>query len=169
MSNAKLDPIIQRIITLLEKNGPPELRQKYVYGRIYYDPNRKDLPLVSIGNGRERLGRRKTRGSEHDIELAVSVITAWTHDLSRGWNVEKGFATLKQLVGARQADYNFTDTCIMGVLDANKRLEADKNLYILNDIEADYRDRPNIRGRNVYTVEATVSFTVRLEATSKDA
>lgn len=162
-----IDPISIRIRDLLE-NGMGDAIKEFVYGEPTRAPSKGDLPLIAIINTTERLSRTGTRRTMAEFQMTLKVMTDFTGEID-DWDIKGSYMKLKELIGARNDDYGLEDQTVLGILDANKRLDPDKNLYIRNDIEAVYNNPFNPLEQGGYAVSANVTFGLYLEATSGDA
>ena len=161
------DPLTERIIKLFTDNKLPV--KTYHRGPIFFAPAKNELPFLAVINTTEGMSRRGTRQTETTFAFALRLITDFTTGIDKRWDVSPGYMRLKELIAARDSDYGLKTPTIFNILDSNKRLEETANLYILNDILANYTNPLAPLPGDIYTTEATVTFSLNLEATSGDA
>lgn len=158
------DPIITKLISVFEANGPAELKGKYYYGQLYALPQNQDvLPAVFISQTRDQ-GQAEGTGrdrSTKQYQITVSV------EMKKEWNrsvkaVETHMLLQRYLAGMGD-NYDWLPDSFMFQLRANEVLDGANKLYIDLGSITDVQIMPGIeaRGVGIYTYEGVVQFQVR--------
>lgn len=159
------DPIITKLIEMLEANGPRELVGHYMYGDTLA-PNKADLPVVAVARDGTNVLSDGTMQDRHVHSFVVSVIYDWTQDLDQSFDLVKGSTALYRLFQEMNDDYSVKEGTLVYALRKNQKL--DTNLFISvndNGLTVDYGLGVEKRGDNIFSVEGVVRFNV--ESTQK--
>lgn len=156
------DPIIEKLIEMLEANGPTALVNKYIQGDVLAPP-KSELPIVSIAKDGTNVRSDGTMQDVHTISIVLAVIEDWTKDLNESFDLTRGTNALWRYFEKRNANYSVAEKTLIYALRANQKL--DNNLFIsINDngLEADYGLGIEKRGSNIFSVEGIIRFNIEL-------
>lgn len=165
--NLYRDPIITRIIELLNAEGPAELKGKYHHGDIIIAPNNQ-MPFCSVAIDNQAVNSADSMEDNNVVPLVLTVVQSATRDIEN-WDVSAASVKLYRMIAGRVTDrespdlYNLLPDSMMGVL--RKYAHADKKLFIaINDapMTADFGIGMERRGAGMYSVEGTLRITCTL-------
>lgn len=156
------DPIIKKLIEMLESDGPTELVNKYIYGDVLAPP-KSQLPVVSVAKDGINVASDGTMQDRHTIPIVMAVIVDWTRDLNESFDLTRGTNQLWEYFEKRNANYSVAEKTLIYALRKNQKL--DNNLFIsINDdgLNADYGLGIEKRGSNIFSVEGIIRFNLEL-------
>lgn len=162
------DPILEKLITMLEENGPEELVGHYIYGDTLA-PKKDDLPIVSVAREETRVTSDGTMQDVHTTAIVLAVIVDWTEGLDQSFDLTRGTQQLYELLEKRETDptsenyYAVLEGTLVHALRANQKL--DNNLYIsIRDegLLVDYGLGWEKRGDNIFSAEGILRFNIEL-------
>lgn len=167
MSNiggAYIDPIVKKVIDLLEANGPEELKGKYYYRPVFYEPGKDILPVVMVSNAVLRSSEYAAGGiSKHIKGIEVTILADWTEE-PVNWNTA-GYGVLDKLIEPRDDNYQLTGG-LLKVIEDNKALDQEGGLTIAVDpnpeIVVNREPVANRRGEGIWSIEGSIIFAVQL-------
>lgn len=156
------DPILRKLIGMLEAEGPAALRGRYIYGDTLA-PAKENLPCVSVAKQTTVVRSDGTMQDVHVMPIVMAVIYDWTTDLDQSFDLVRGTTGLYKLVEERNADYSVKAGSLVYALRANQKL--DNNLFIsINDegLQCDYGLGWEKRGDNIFSTEGILRFNLEL-------
>ena len=169
MSADYRDPIIQKIIEVLEANGPDELRGKYYNGDVMLVP-KEELPVCSVAKDRTIITPADNMTDQHTINLVINVLYDYTSDLQNSFDLVAGTTGLYEIMEGRISDltdekrYQFKNTALAYIL--GKKIQLDTNVWISigqgSNISIEYGLGVNRRGPGIFSVEAVIRTPVVL-------
>lgn len=154
------DPIIAKLITMFEADGPAELVGHYMYGDVLA-PNKNDLPVVSIARDGTQIVSDGTMQDRVIHSFTMAVIYDWTQDLDQSFDLVRGSTALYRLFQEMDDNNTIKTGTLTYALRKNQNLGD--NLFIsINDsgVLVDYGLGFGKRGDSIYSVEGIVRFNV---------
>jgi len=155
------DPVISRVIKLLNLYGPAELKNRYYQGDIIM-PARSIMPFCSIAIDTESIQSADSMEDLAVIPLIFTVVVATTTDI-KSFDLASGTTKLYELFVARNADYSLRSDCIAYVI--RKYAQLDNKMFIaINDmpLTADFGIGVGRRGPGVFSIEGNIKASVAL-------
>ena len=159
--NQYRDPVIKKIIEVLEKEGPQKLKGKYCHGDVLLAPNNQ-MPFCSVAIDNEAINSGDSMEDINVIPLVLTVVTSATKEI-KTHDIMTGTNTLYEIIVARNEDYSLREDCLAYVL--RKHAQLDEKFFIaINDapMTADFGIGFERRGAGMYSVEGTLRITVTL-------
>lgn len=155
------DPIIAKIIELFEANGPTELAGKWHHGDLLM-PEASDLPLGYVTKDQTLMQPATTMEDEHLQLMVCTVIYDATNDLDASYGMVAGMSGLFELMEGRNDDYTLKPDTLL--YQARNSQQIDNNMWIGvgSPVQINYGLGVGRRGPGMFSVEATMRFTVRL-------
>lgn len=161
-----VDPILKKLITVLEAEGPSELIGRYRYGDLLV-VGKDELPLVAVAKGRTQIFPASNMEDEHLMSVVISVIYDMTNDITQSEEFVAGTSGLYDLVERRTDDYQLHEQSIAYVL--RKYQTLDDHMWLAvgpgQEVSIEYGLGVNRRGPGAFSVEAAIRFTVKLHKT----
>ena len=163
MAKIYKDPIIKRLITVLNAEGPPALKNRYYYG----DPimvAKSVLPACFITKDETLITAETNMEDRNAVRLVLNVVYDLTRDFNKSLEQITGANSLYEMMEGRDATtYNLLPNTIAYVLRKYQTLDGSGKLWIDIDTETsvDYGVRLEQRGPGIYTVEGVISCVVR--------
>lgn len=160
------DPIIQKLIDVLEEFGPPELKGRYYHGDVLV-PAKSDLPMVSISRDRTRITQASDLEDDNIMPLVINVLYDYTRDLTNDWNVQAGITSLWRLMEQRNPDnFGLMEGTIAHVLRQKQQLGPKLWLAVgPNEVlDIDYGLGIERRGPGIFSVEAVARISARVHS-----
>lgn len=157
------DPVIQRLIDVLEENGPIELRGKYHHGDVMV-PAKSDLPMVTIARDRTRITQASDLEDDNIMPLVINVLYDYTQDLTNDFNVQAGVTSLYRLVEERDpTNYRLKENTIGWVLRQKQQLGPKLFLAVGPNeaLDIDYGLGVERRGPGIFSVESVIRISAR--------
>lgn len=155
------DPIIAKVIDMLEKNGPSKLRGRYINGDVLL-PNKSDLPICYITKDQVLAQPANNMEDEHLQLLVATIILDHTQDLNQAYNMVGGVSELWQMCEERDASYNLLPKTMLYNLRNSQQLDNKMWLGLGTPVQINYGMGIERRGPGIFSIEATIRFTVRL-------
>jgi hypothetical protein len=167
MNSEYRDPIIQKIIDVLEPLGPSRLVGRYVNGDVLL-PNESELPMCYIAKDTTVSQPADNMEDEHLQSIVATVIYSANESLNGLYDQVAGTPELYEMMEGRTDDYLLKHDTLLYFATKNQQL--DDKLWIgvgnqsggNNAVAVNYGLGVNRRGPNIFSVEATMRFTVRL-------
>lgn len=156
------DPLLQKLIDMLEDEGPPSLRGHYRQGDVLAPP-RRELPIVSVARQGTVVDSDSTMTDTHTTSIVMAIIVDWTEDLDKSFDLVRGTTTLYELMEERDANYYVKPGTLSYAIRNNDKL--DDNLFIsIRDegLRLDYGLGWEKRGTNIFSVEGILRFNLEL-------
>lgn len=157
------DPVIGKLIEMLEQYGPAELRGHYVYGDVLA-PNKNDLPVVSISFDDTVIESDGTMQDTHTKSIYMAIIYDWTTDLDQSFDLSRGTTGLYKLIEQRDDSYRVVPNSIAYVLRKYQKLDDNVFIAINNDrsLRIDYALGTDKRGINIFSIEGILRFNIEV-------
>lgn len=157
------DPVIEALITVLDAEGPAELKGKYRHGDVIV-PAKSDLPMVTISRDRTRITQASDLEDDNIMPLVINVLYDYTQDLTNDFDVQAGVTSLYRLVEERDpANYRVLPGTIAWVL-RNKQQLANKLWLAVGpneSLDIDYGLGVERRGPGIFSVESVIRISAR--------
>ena len=151
--------VLDKLIKLLEEQGPPALKGRYYIGQIVYSANRSLLPLATIRFTDVGIQPDATTEDRVAYIVEIDVLTAWLDKV--GNDTSRGYSSLLELIGVLDDSYNLKPKTILYALSNNK--ELDHNLRVgvgeTPSVTVDFKDIYDDNPNNL-AVRAVVTFSV---------
>jgi hypothetical protein len=155
------DPVIAKVIELLDANGPSKLRGKYINGDVL-SPNKSELPLCYIAKDETVAQPATNMEDEHLFQLVATVIFDWTQDLNEAYDIIAGTPELYEICEGRNGDYTVKEDTLLYQLRKSEQLDADLWIGIGTPVQISYGLGVDRRGPGSFSVEAVIRFAVKL-------
>lgn len=155
-----VDPILQKIKEILDKEGPVALRGRYGFGDpVIINKSQLAKPLAFLSYGDDYEVHDSAGGEiETNATVNVCVVVDMTKDFGQGMNA-RSHLELVELVAGRNKDMTLKRNSVLGALRANEdpgeRLWIDAGTQTTIEFDATPRDK------GLVTAEAVVRFTVK--------
>ncbi len=153
------DPILIKIIKVLNEHGPVQLKNKYGLG----DPivvNQSQLPMAFISYDTLTVGDYTNAELESRLNVVINVVYDIKRDFMQGLSNVEGHMSLVELLSGRNSDYSLRVNSIMGALRAHQDLDNKLWIDVGTLSEVDYGVGLEKRGSGIYTAEGVLRFTV---------
>lgn len=156
------DPVLKKLIDMLEKDGPEELKGHYIYGDTLY-PNQSDLPVVSVMRSATSVKSDGTMQDVHRSGIEMAIIIDATEDYDKSFDLTRGTTRLYELIELRNDDYSASEGTIVHALRSNQKLDDNLFISIRDDgLNVTYASGWEKRGHNIFSVEAILKFEIEL-------
>ena len=159
--SAYRDPVVQKVIDLLDSAGPSKLRGRYINGDVL-QPGRSELPLCYIAKDGTSVSPATNMEDEHRISLVATIILDWTQDLGEAYDIVAGTPELYEFCEGRGSDYQLLADTLLYQLRRSQQLDAKLWIGVGTPVEISYGIGVDRRGPGSFSVEALIRFTVRL-------
>lgn len=157
------DPVIQKLIDVLNELGPVDLKNKYYHGDVMV-PAKSDLPMVTIAKDRTRITQASDLEDDNIMPLVINVLYDYTADLTNDFDVQAGVTSLYRLVEERDpTNYRLKEGTIAWVLRQKQQLGPKLFLAVgPNEVlDVDYGIGVERRGPGIFSVESVIRITAR--------
>ena len=156
------DPIVAKVIKFLEDNGPSKLRGRYIHGDVLL-PNKTELPLCYVTKDQVAVTSANNMEDEHTQALVATIILDHTQDLKEAYDLVGGISELWEFIEARDPVTNqLLPTTFLYQLRLQQQLEDKFWIGLGTPVTVNYGMGIERRGPGIFSIEATVRFTVRL-------
>ena len=157
--------IEQRLIDLLNKNGPTRLKNRWIIGNIYSEPNTSALPLGYVYIPNDNVTRESTQIDNKTLVVRIGVILKWTSDI-KAIDSTPGYKELTRLCNEMDTNLEYKDKTVMRVLLDNRQLFSDKNVFLgLNpnpSIDFDKSPTAGDRPPGIYSLEGVFNIAISI-------
>lgn len=160
-SDIYYDPIITKVIEMLEANGPTKLHGRYVNGDVLL-PNKSELPMCYITKDQVLAQPANNMEDEHLQMLVATVILDFTGDLNEASNIVAGVPDLWQICEGRDENYQLLSDTMLYQLRNSQQLDDKMWLGLGTPVQINYGMGIERRGPGIFSIEATIRFTIRL-------
>lgn len=160
-SDLYYDPIIAKVIDMLEASGPTKLMGRYVNGDVML-PNKSELPMCYITKDQVLAQPANNMEDEHLQMLVATVILDFTGDLNEAADIVAGVPDLWQICEARNDNYELLPDTMLYQLRNSQQLDNKVWIGLGTPVQINYGMGIERRGPGIFSVEATIRFTVRL-------
>lgn len=155
------DPIIKKIIEVLNANGPSKLEGRYINGDVLL-PNKSDLPICYITKDEVVAQPANSMEDENLHSLVATVILDFTQDIEEAYNVVAGVPELFQMCEERDENYRLVETSLLYNLRNSQQIDNKLWIGVGSPVTISYGLGIERRGPNIFSVEANIRFTARL-------
>lgn len=155
------DPIIAKVISMLNAKGPSKLKGRYINGDVLL-PNNSDLPLCYITKDQVLAQPANNMEDEHLQLLVATIILDIKQDLKQAYNAVQGVPELWEMCEARDANYNLLPNTMLYNLRNSQTLDTKMWIGLGTPVQINYGMGIERRGPGIFSIEATIRFTVRL-------
>jgi len=162
------DPILKELITMLETEGPAELKGHYIYGDTLA-PKKDDLPIVSVAREGTIIRSDGSMQDVHTTAIVMAVIVDWTDDLNQSFDLTRGTTKLYEFLEEREDDPASPDYLAVKegtlIFALRNKQKLANNLFISirdDGLRADYGLGWEKRGDNIYSTEGILHFNIEL-------
>lgn len=155
------DPVLAKLIAVLDADGPVALRGKYYQGDPVLIPTSLQYPMCFVSRDTTNVSAADTLQDMHTMPIVLNVVFNGARELNQAAFSQAGAMGLYELCEGRGADYSVRTDTILGVL--RNHLALDTNLFIDiedNDTTIDYALSPPER-RQIWSVEAVIRTTIK--------
>jgi hypothetical protein len=159
--SAYRDPVIQKVIDLLEQHGPSKLKGRYINGDVLL-PNKSELPLCYVAKDSTTISPATNMEDEHLIALVATVILDFTQDLDGAYDLVAGTPEIYEFCEGRSDDYQLLEETLLYQLRKSQQLDEKLWIGVGTPVEVSYGIGVDRRGPGSFSVEAVVRFNVRL-------
>lgn len=154
------DPIIAKVISILDAEGPSELRGRYSQGDPGILPPRSQLPLCFVSMDPEGEIKNITNAEdETNMKLTFNIVYNVSRDLGQAFDVTAGEGILDLMIG-RNADYTLKTSSILAVLRKYQGLGNRLWIGLRDPIQIDGGMSFGKRGVEQYAREGIIRATV---------
>lgn len=169
------DPIIAKIIELFEATGPSELSGKWHHGDLLM-PDVNELPLGYVTKDQTMMQPATTMENEHLQLMVATVIYDATNDLDSSYGMVAGMSGLFELMEGRYAHddptpakrYMLKPDSLLYLARNSQQIDANMWIGVGTPVQINYGLGVGRRGPGMFSVEATMRFTVRLHLDKPD-
>lgn len=155
------DPIVAKVIEFLEKNGPTKLKGRYIHGDVLL-PNKTELPLCYVTKDQVAVTAANNMEDEHQQALVATIILDHTNDLGKAYNMVAGLSDLWEFVEARGEDFDLLPQSLLYQLRRQQQVAPKMWIGLGTPVTVNYGMGVERRGPGIFSIEATIRFTVRL-------
>lgn len=159
-NNLYKDPIIAKIITMLNTNGPSKLKGRYINGDVLL-PNKSELPMCYITKDQVIAQPADNMEDEHLHLLVATVVLDWTKDLKGAYDMVAGMSELWDFCEGRGDDYQMRSDTLLYQLRNSQQLDEKLWLGVGTPVQINYGMGIARRGPGIFSMEAVLRFTVR--------
>lgn len=157
---AYIDPIIARLISTFNAEGPAELKNRYSPQDPGALPPRSQLPWCFISYDPQGQVKNITNmEDESNIRLTINLVDNQTQDYGQAFNVESGNKLLDFMMG-RDADYTLKSTSLLYILRKHQALDTKVWINLRDPIEVDGGVSFGKRGLDTYAREGIIKIVV---------
>ncbi len=156
------DPIISKVISVLEDQGPSKLDGRYIHGDVLL-PNKFDLPICYVTKDQVDTSPANNMEDEHQQMMVATVILDMTQDLNEAYNMVAGVSELFEMCEERDPDnYRLMPNSLLYVLRNSQQIDNKFWIGVGSPVRINYGMGVERRGPGIFSIEATIRFTVRL-------
>jgi hypothetical protein len=155
------DPIINKVIEVLNANGPSKLESRYINGDVLL-PNKSDLPICYIAKDQVLAQPADNMEDEHLQLLVATVILDITDDLNEAYTAVQGVPELYKMVEARDEQYRLLSDTLLYQLRNSQQIDDKMWIGVGSPVQVNYGMGVERRGPGIFSIEAVIRFTVRL-------
>lgn len=155
------DPIISKVIEVLNATGPSKLEGRYIHGDVLL-PNKGDLPICYVTKDQVTAAPANSMEDEHQQLMVATVILDFTGDLNEAYDMVAGVSELFEMCEARDEQYRLKENSLLYVLRKNQQIDNNFWLGVGSAVQINYGMGVERRGPGIFSIEATIRFTARL-------
>lgn len=153
------DPILERLITKLDTEGPAELKNRYFYGDPLQVP-KSSLPACFVTKDTTRVDTAANAEIKTEMQVVLNVVFDLTRDFNQAFDNISSSNTLYDCLEGRNADYTLKPTSLVFILDKYQTLDTNLWIALGSPLEPDYGIGIEKRGPGIYTVEGVIRLTL---------
>ncbi|MET3349040.1 UNVERIFIED_ORG: hypothetical protein ABID57_000709 [Arthrobacter sp. UYEF1] len=153
------DPIITRLITLFNAEGPTTLRNRYYYG----DPlqvNEAALPAVFISKDMTQVSGASLAETQRAQRYVINVVYDLKRDFGKAFNDIAAANSIYDLIEGCNVDYTLKSTSLAAILLKHQQLGTELWINLNTDLELDYGTTINKRGEGIFTAEGVLKLSI---------
>lgn len=155
------DPIIAKLIEFLEANGPTRLHGKYINGDVLL-PNKSDLPICYVTKDQVLAQPANNMEDEHLQMIVATIILDHTRDLDEAYDMVAGVSELWEMCEARGDDFQLLEDTMLYQLRNSQQVAPKMWIGLGTPVQINYGMGVERRGPGIFSIEASIRFTVRL-------
>lgn len=160
MARGYRDPIITKLIEVLEAEGPKQLKGRYYLGDPLVVP-KSVLPAAFITKDTTVIDAETNAEDRSEITYVINVVYDLTRDFGSASKDGGSTNALYEVMEARDEHYNIAPGAICYVLRAHEQLDDQLWFSPGTTVEPSYGVGVEKRGAGLYSVEAVVKVTLR--------
>lgn len=155
------DPIIRKLIDILNTDGHVNLKNRYYEGDPVLIP-RNNLPAVFITKVDTDIAEHTNLEDESTMVFNLNLVVDMTQDLNKTQKSVTGEALLYQYMEGRDdTTYDLKTNSMVYVLRKNQQADTDLFISVGTPVRVRYGVNVEKRGKGVVTAEANLIVTVR--------
>ena len=154
------DPLMAKLVQILNAEGPAQLKNKYYYGDPIVVPERM-LPACFINFDWQRIHDADNAHLESIISVVFNVVWDTKRDMNQQLDNIEGHMSVVRMIAGRGDDYALLPDSIIGVLRKHQDLDTNLWIDVGTDTEADWGVGIGKRGPGIYTAEGILRTQLR--------
>lgn len=159
--NAYKDPIIELIIKKLNEVGPTKLRGRYINGDVL-KPNKSEMPMAYVARDTTRAQSANNMEDEDLQNFVITVILDHTTDINIAYNMVAGTPELYDFMeGKDPTTMYLKKNTLLYFARSNQQLANKVWVALGTPVIINYGLGIERRGPGIFSIEATMQFTVR--------
>lgn len=155
-----LDPILAKLISYLNAEGPAALKGKYYQSDPVQVVNESSLPAVFVTKDTTSIANVTNAEDEAVMPIAINVVADLKKDFNQAFNNLSSSSTLYEWMEARNADYTLRSDSILFVLRKYQQLDRKLWINVKAPLKASYGIGLQKRGPGIYTVEGVIRIEI---------
>lgn len=163
--NIYRDPVITRLIEILEAEGPADMKGKWYYGNLYILPqNQNVLPCGWISQISDNATPDDTNSRDRSVKTyQINISVEMKRDWGKSSKAVETHMRLQRYLYGMDENYDWLPDSIMYLLRKHEVLDGQNRLYIDIGSTTQGSIQPGVeaRGVGIFTYEGMVQFTVR--------
>lgn len=160
--NQYKDPIIDKVIQVLNQNGPSKLHGRYINGDVLL-PNKNDLPICYVTKDQVNVQPANNMEDEDLQNMVATVILDMTQDLDAAYGMVAGVSELFQMCEERDpTTYQLLERSLLYQLRKSQQIDNNFWIGVGTPVSINYGMGIERRGPGMFSIEATIRFTARL-------
>lgn len=162
------DPVISKVIEMLEKSGPTQLKGHYMNGDVLL-PQKRQLPLCYITKDQVLAQPANNMEDEHLMLLVATVILDTADTIKDAYDIVQGVPDLWEMCEERDpTTYQLKTDTLLYQLRNSQVLDNKVWIGLGTPVQINYGIGIERRGPGIFSIEATIRFTVRLHLPAPD-
>lgn len=154
------DPVLAKIISVLNAEGPAALKGKYYQGDPVQVVNKSFLPAAFVTRDRTQVSNISNAEDESKMPIAINVVYDLTRDFNQAFNNISSSVSVYEWIEARNADYTLRDDSILYVLRKYQQLDRKLWINLSAPLEAHYGIGLQKRGPGIFSVEGIIRLEI---------
>lgn len=161
-------PLIDLIINDFNANGPADLKNKWYHGDVLIVP-KNELPCGYVTIDQTLVQPADNMTDEHILLMVVSVLYDYTADLKESQEIVKGVSGLYRLMEERDATTKYLkNNSLVGRIRLGQQIDTNVWLGLGSPVQVNYGMGFERRGPGIFSVEATLRFSLRAHLPRQD-